>query len=379
MPRIKTALFLLLFFAAAQAHGQPDSSRLRISLLTCTPGAQLYATFGHTAIRVTDSAANSDIVYNYGTFNFGDDGFYLKFVQGKLNYYLSAEYFPDFVFFYQQEGRGITEQELRLNGPQKKRLQQALQNNLLTENRFYKYDFFFDNCTTRARDMVASHGDTLPTAPAVMPLGTTFRRAIHQYLDQNHGDWNKLGIDILLGAPTDAVMTARQMQFLPDNLMFAADSNRTLVAQKKQLYALPPTGTPKPWATPMAVLSLLAVVVLAAGFSKNGRVQLLLTGFDGLLLFLTGLLGVVLVLMWTATDHTMCRNNYNLLWAWPPHLVLAFLVSSKKRWVKQYFGLTALAMLLLAAAWFFLPQQMNPALLPLVLLLAYRCGRRYYR
>jgi hypothetical protein len=371
MPR--SLIVLIGCFATLLGHTQADSSRLRISLLTCTPGEPLYATFGHTAIRVTDSAANSDIVYNYGTFNFDDDGFYLKFVRGKLNYYLSSEYFYDFVGFYQQENRGITEQVLRLNGADKKALQQALETNLRPENRFYKYDFFFDNCTTRAKDMLARLGDSAQTPPLVMPLGTTFRHAIHQYLDRNHGDWNKLGIDILLGSPTDAVMQPRQMQFLPDNLMAAMDSGRTLVTSKQYLYALPAASNAAPWATPMWAFALLAGLVVAAGFSKNGRVQLLLRSFDRLLLFLVGLLGLILVLMWTATDHAMCRNNYNLLWAWPTHAVMAFWMNSPKKWVRSYFGITALALLLLAAAWFFLPQQMNNALLPLILLLAYRC------
>jgi hypothetical protein len=378
----KIGITLLLLFTTLLGRTQTDTSRLRISLLTCTPGAPLYATFGHTAIRVTDSLENSDIVYNYGTFNFDDPGFYLKFVRGKLNYYLSAEYFQDFVYFYQQENRGITEQLLQLTPTEKKQLQQALKTNLEPQNRFYQYDFFFDNCTTRARDMVAHYQDSAASIKAVMPLGTSFREAIHLYLDKNHGDWNKLGIDILLGSPTDALMTARQMQFLPDNLMYSLDSlggSHAFVGSKKDLYPLPDTNNKAALLTPLLLFSVLAVIIFLCGFSKWGRMRIFLTGFDGLLLFLTGLLGMILIFMWTATDHAMCRNNYNLLWAWPTHLIMAFLVSSKKRWAKIYFGMVAAAMLLLLASWFFLPQQMNNALLPLVALLAYRCGVRYFQ
>lgn len=378
----KIGITLLLLFTTLLGLAQADTSRLRISLLTCTPGEPLYATFGHTAIRVTDSLENSDIVYNYGTFNFDDPGFYLKFVRGKLNYYLSAEYFQDFVYFYQQENRGITEQLLQLAPAEKKQLQQALKTNLEPQNRFYQYDFFFDNCTTRARDMIARYQDSTQPIKAVMPLGTSFREAIHLYLDKNHGDWNKLGIDILLGAPTDALMTAPQMQFLPDNLMYSLDSlggSQALVSSKKDLYSLPNTNNKAPLLTPLLLFSLLAVIIFVCGFFKRSRMQTFLTGFDGLLLFLTGLLGIILIFMWTATDHAMCRNNYNLLWAWPTHFVMAFFVSGKKRWVKMYFGIVALALLILLMAWFFLPQQMNNALLPLVALLAYRSGSRYFQ
>lgn len=377
----KIGITPLLLFITLLGRAQADSSRLRISLLTCTPGEPLYATFGHTAIRVTDSAENSDIVYNYGTFNFDDPGFYLKFVRGKLNYYLSAEYFQDFVYFYQQENRGITEQVLQLAPTGKKQMQQALKTNLQPQNKFYQYDFFFDNCTTRAQDMIARYQDTALPVKAVMPLGTSFREAIHLYLDNNHGDWNKLGIDILLGSPTDAQMTAPQMQFLPDNLMYSLDSLadvHKIVASKKDLYPLPNTNNKAPLLTPLLLFSLLALIIFLCGFAKAPRMRIFINSIDGLFLFLTGLLGIILIFMWTATDHAMCRNNYNLLWAWPTHFIMAFLVASKKRWVKMYFGIVALALLILLVAWFFLPQQMNNALLPLVALLAYRSGSRYF-
>ena len=96
-----------------------DTSRMRISLLTCTPGEELYSTFGHSAYRVVDSNGITDIVYNYGTFNFNDEGFYLKFIRGKLLYYVSTENFRDFVSDYKADNRGITEQVLNLSGPEK--------------------------------------------------------------------------------------------------------------------------------------------------------------------------------------------------------------------------------------------------------------------
>ena len=148
-------LFLFFFFAYLPAGiFAQDSSHLRISLLTCTPGEELYSTFGHSAFRVIDSSSVTDYVFNYGTFNFDDEGFYLKFIRGKLNYYLSAENFQDFKYDYQLSNRGITEQVLNLTASEKIALQQALLKNIREENKFYKYDFFFDNCTTRPRDLI---------------------------------------------------------------------------------------------------------------------------------------------------------------------------------------------------------------------------------
>src|SRR5690606_12603044 len=102
----------MLLLAPARAQ---DTSRLRITLLTCTPGDELYSIFGHSALRVTDSTGRTDIVYNYGTFNFDDKNFYIRFARGKLNYFLSLEYFEDFVTQYAYTGRLITEQELLLS------------------------------------------------------------------------------------------------------------------------------------------------------------------------------------------------------------------------------------------------------------------------
>ncbi|HEX2682474.1 MAG TPA: DUF4105 domain-containing protein, partial [Ferruginibacter sp.] len=175
--------FYFLIFNSASAQ---DSSRLRISLLTCTPGEELYSTFGHSAFRVIDSNSVTDIVYNYGTFNFDDDGFYLKFIRGKLLYYVSTEPFTDFKYQYQATNRGITEQVLDLTATEKIAIRQFLNENIKEENKYYKYDFFFDNCTTRLRDILTKYKDSSFTQTAVMPVGSRFREAIHEYLNKNH-------------------------------------------------------------------------------------------------------------------------------------------------------------------------------------------------
>ncbi len=350
-----------------------DSSHLRISLLTCTPGDELYSTFGHSAIRIVDSSSVSDIVYNYGTFNFDDDGFYLKFAQGKLLYYISTEYFSDFKYLYEATGRGITEQVLNLTPAEKITVQNFLNNNLKEANKYYKYDFFLDNCTTRLRDIIKKNHDSAFTQKPVMPQGTTFRNAIHQYLNKNEKEWSKLSIDILLGKPCDAVMTPEQMQFLPDNLMISLDSSaKPMVTTHQNLYAVNNQTAKGSLFTPLNVFTLLLLLIVALSFVKNKFVKGFIYGFDGLLFFLTGVLGIILILMWTATDHSMTKQNFNLLWAWPTHAITAFFINSKRAWVKKYFAFTSIVLILVLLAWFFLPQQLNTSLIPFVLLLVYR-------
>ena len=356
-----------------------DSSRLQISLLTCTPGEELYSTFGHSAYRVIDSNSVTDIVYNYGTFNFGDDGFYLKFIRGKLLYYLSTEDFRSFKAFYQSENRGITEQVLNLTGAEKINIRRFLNENLKEENKYYKYDFFLDNCTTRLRDILKKEHDSAFCQKPVMPVGSRFRQAIHQYLNANGKDWSKLGIDILLGQPCDAVMTPEQMQFLPENLMKSLDSsnaNHNLVLSETNFYPITIENTKSGFFTPMVVFSLLFIIIVLIGFWKHPTARAFLLGFDGMIFFFTGLLGIILILMWTATDHSMTKNNFNLLWAWPTHAVMAFFVNSRKNWARKYFKFTAIILGLVLLAWFFLPQQMNNALIPVVLLLIWRSFNR---
>jgi hypothetical protein len=374
------SLFLLVFCSWCCKSFAQDSSHIRVSLLTCTPGDELYSTFGHSALRITDSSSVSDIVFNYGTFNFDDPGFYIKFIRGKLLYYVSTADFNSFKEEYQSTNRGITEQVLNLNAVQKIELLHFVYNNAKEQNRYYQYDFFLDNCTTRLRDIIVQHKTNYPPLKPVMPPNTRFRQAIHEYLDKGGKYWSKLGIDLLLGAPTDAVMTTAQSEFLPDNLMKALDKsnqNHQLVKSSSSLYSFTPDTNKQSLFTPMIVFSILLISIVAISFSRNKKAIIFLNGFDGLLFFLTGAFGVLFVFMWTGTDHSMVKNNFNLIWAWPTNILISFFINSKRDWVKKYLILLITGMIIALLSWFFLPQQMNNALLPVVLLLLYRSFRRY--
>ncbi len=375
-----SVFFLITFCNYSTSSFAQDSSHIRISLLTCTPGDELYSTFGHSAIRITDTSSRSDIVFNYGTFNFDDPGFYIKFIRGKLLYFVSTADFDSFKYEYQSTNRGMTEQILNLTASEKIALELFLYNNAKEENKFYKYDFFLDNCTTRLRDIIVKYKTNYPPFKPVMPKGTRFRQAIHEYLDKGGKYWSKLGIDLLLGAPTDAVMTTSQTQFLPDNLMKALDSsnqNNKLVLSTTNLYPIVATDNKQSFFTPMIVFSILLVAIIIISLSTNKKAIAFLYGFDGLLFFLSGVLSILFIFMWTCTDHSMVKNNFNLVWAWPIHIVIAFFINSKKNWVKKYWAITIIGMIIVLISWFFLPQQMNNALLPIVFLLLYRSMRRY--
>jgi len=375
--KIVSFFFVVSFLFGSKSYSQQDSCGLRISLLTCTPGEELYSTFGHSALRVTDTVSNTDIVYNYGTFNFDEPGFYTKFIRGKLMYYLSTENFPDFQYAYQMENRGITEQVLNLTCSEKFNILNLLQANMMSENRFYKYDFLFDNCTTRLRDLIEKTADTNVDFRPVLNKKASFRDLIYEYLNYGDKQWSKLGIDILLGARTDAIMNRREVMFLPDYLMKSFDSAtidaRPLVAEKHQLTKVDYSKIGKDNLThPFFIFLCLFVLIAFLSFSKNESVHKILSGFDSFLVFITGFLGVLILFMWFGTDHLMCKDNYNLLWAWPTNIFAAFFIHSKKRWPQIYFLVYAILLIVLLCLWFFLPQDLNLSLIPIILILIFR-------
>lgn len=372
--RIKILLkrWVVLLALPLGTIAQTDSSGLRISLLTCSPGSELYSTFGHSALRIVDTTAGTDIVYNFGVFDFYDPDFYLKFVQGKLLYYLDQQSFPDFIYGYELEGRQISEQVLALPAARKIKLQRYLFHKVRPENRSYKYDFLFDNCTTRLRDLILKATPEEGRLVCVLRPGEqTFRKHLHAYLDGNGKDWAKLGIDILLGRRLDRIMTDQETMFLPDFLEKGIDgttlNGHPLVAGKKLI--LPRRLEASPTSEPpmsLIILGIIAVFMILASKAAHPVLRNI-AGIGELLLFLScGMIGILLVLMWTATDHQICKENMNLLWALPTHLPAAFLMRSRSRWVKGYFKGVAWLSMILLFGWPALTQSLNLSLLPIV-------------
>lgn len=367
-------LTLVSFSSKAQ-----DSSRLRVSLLTCSPGEELYSIFGHSAIRIIDSNSVTDYVYNFGTFDFDDPNFYIKFVKGKLLYFISIERTNDFIEFYKYENRSVNEQVLSLSAVEKIAIKNALTENLKEENKFYKYDFFLDNCTTRLRDIIVKYKSPTPLLPAVMPEKTSFRKAIHKYLREGGQYWSELGIDILLGAPTDRIMTASEQQFLPNNLEKSIDDckNTKLVDEKKIIFQNGNTIAGFDFIKPGILFIILFLFVAAFHKKQNTISTKTLLVFDTILFFVIGIVGIILVLAWFATDHTMTKNNYNLLWALPTHILVPIFIFFKSKFSKYYFGVTTLISAMLIFTWLFLPQELNAVLIPVVMIILVRSYIHY--
>jgi hypothetical protein len=377
MKHISILLVLVVFSLFTQAQEKP--SALRISLITCTPGAELYSVFGHNALRIVDSAAGTDIAYNFGTFNFDDPDFYTKFVRGKLQYFLSQENFNDFLYAYQYFKRGVSEQVLDLTDAEKKAIQQALFENLSEENRYYKYDFFYDNCSTRLRDIIfKSKSKDAFNPPPFVQEGLTFRDHLHTYLDRAEMMWTRLGIDIILGLEADTKMSISDAMFLPEFL--AKGVNATDVKNKKltnEEAVLIPDAQPVPtkspfWQTPLFVFLVLSLLMILPKVSKNQLINNIQGIVTRVVFMSAGLIGLLLVFMWIGTDHQSTARNLNLVWAFPLQLVFAFKLNNLPSWLKAYAKIYAILVVLLLLVSVIMPGSINYALYPLIMAMAYK-------
>ncbi|MBC7554295.1 MAG: DUF4105 domain-containing protein [Taibaiella sp.] len=313
--------------AAVSAAALPlPEDHIRISFVTCGPGfEEIYQVFGHTAVRIIDSSKQTDLVYNYGTFNGFEENFELQFMRGKLLYYLSVYPFNAFIEEYVEQKRSVSERELLITAAEKKEIKSFLEWNALPENRGYKYDFFFDNCATRIRDIFPEalgknfkYGPLLPASSRI-----TFRNIINQYFYTTL--WERFGINILLGSRIDRVMTDKDIMFLPDYLekSIGASALNGLNVTDQAQRLLP--GNPPPTAPvdgPFLLTCGIAILTIA-GLSVK-KLKLLGNVMSKTLLFITGLLGCLILVMWFGTDHQGCGNNFNVLWALPTNIYIAF-------------------------------------------------------
>jgi hypothetical protein len=164
--------------------------------------------------------------------------------------------------------------------------------------------------------------------------------------------------------------------FLPDYLLKAFDSTtiggNELISDKQTILHAAIESPGKKIFTPFLIFLLLFLLITVLSILNNARTKTFLLITDFLFFFLSGTIGVLILFMWFGTDHQACRNNFNILWALPTHFIAAFLLFTKKDWVKHYFRFIFFLNILLLLVWFFLPQQMNIAFLPIVAILCFR-------
>jgi hypothetical protein len=376
--------FILLLSTLSSAFAQisaPLSDSATISLMTVAPGEFVYSTFGHSAIRVKDPVQRFDRCFNYGTFDFEQPNFILKFCQGKLLYNLDVESYRSFEYGNLHDRRPMQEQVLNMTKEQKQRLFDLLQENYKEENRYYKYDFFYDNCATRIRDIVQeTYYYQLQLDSSALPKGVTMRQLLQPYLDNK--PWLDFGIDLVLGLPADRRASTADFMFLPDYVrdLFArakTPEGTQLVKSVRFIPETPPPPAvfaPSPLDRPLWITLFVALIGLLS--MANPRTERV---FDTLFWLILGIAGWIIALLWFATDHSATKNNLNILWAWPTHLFF-FWRTRRSGMVENYFTAAALAAALLLLVWNWMPQEMPTPALPIVALIVIKgLWRRYWK
>lgn len=368
-------IICMALLGCTRAIAQIPDSTTQVSLITVGPGDDLYSSFGHSLFWFSDPAKGIDASYNYGSFSFHTENFYIKFLRGTLPYKIDKGPLDAQVYYWQHENRSVAQQVLNLSVAQKQKLYALLEENYLPENREYRYRFFYDNCATRLQDMLlAACGDSI-SYQGYTHETRTFREWIDKYAHRQK-PWADFGMDLAIGKTADKTATPMQATFLPDNLHDAfADARVTiggkpepLVAADRAIY----TATPRPatgFLTPMVFFWLLALLTgLFTLWQLRGH-KINFT-FDKILFTVCALAGTVLLLLWFGTDHEDTVLNWDILWASPLLFIIAAGLSrvKKKPWVSVL--LIVYALLLLAGT--INLDKHNQVIIPVLLVLIIR-------
>lgn len=382
MKKILLITSVISFFLNIQAQQITFSDSTVVSLITCSPGEEVYSRFGHTAIRINDSKNGNDFVFNYGIFSFETENFYYKFIKGETDYQLGIYDTRYFLPEYAQRNSSVCEQILNLTPPEKRNLINLLLKNYEPQNRTYRYNFVFDNCSSRPRDkIIASLNGYLKFQPSEDLK--TFRQWVGVYVGTD--TWLKFGIDVVFGMDADQLATNDESMFLPENLMSQfqtaqiISSNgkiRQFVTEKKILVPkVDKIVQDDSWIFKPMTISLVLLVIgfvfTIVDLSKKRRCFKI---FDTVILTITGIGGIIAFYLMFFSLHPLVKSNLNLLWLNPLNLIVAVLIWIKPlRVVLFYYQLLNILLLIVALITFALSvQEFNVAAFPLIIFLLIR-------
>ena len=379
---MKRLLFLLLLFSVLHPVKAQEHENLQISLLTVEPRPNyIYTYFGHTALRLYDQTKNYDTVFNWGTFDFHKPNFIPLFVKGETDYFLSTSDYRSFYYSYAMGNSTITEQILNIPEDQKAVLVALLQNNLQPENREYRYNFIFDNCTSRVRDII----ETVCGGKLVYPEQkeeTTFRKLIHECIESH--PWVEAGIDCVIGNGADSLISLRNELWLPlklketldNSYVIGKDGSKYPIVLSSQIVlesedTIIEASIKWPIITGLLLLALLTGLLIVA-YYKGRRYRFV----PAVLFFIAGIGGCIVAITCFVSIHPCTWPNWNIIWLHPLHFVgfAGFFFKPTNRWITWYHRLNCVLLTLFLLGWSFIPQSLNPAFIPFILCLALVSG-----
>lgn len=381
---LRKYFFFLFFFisysASITAQLMELSTYSKVSVITYGPGDALYEKFGHTAIRIQDPVLQLDLIYNYGIFDFTEANFYVNFTKGYMKYKLARYPFPPSLRSYNEDQRWVKEQVLNLTTKQRNDFFYYLENNAKPENASYFYDPFFNNCSSKPRDIIKDIlGNTVTYKSNFITEKQSIRTLMNQEINPN--TWGSLGINIALGNRLDKTANSNEYMYLPDYVFATlADSQIMVDGKEKPLVAKTNTLLDYPEKenssdTPSPLLVFVALLVFGSFITfKDYKNQTRTRWFDSFLLGITGTFGILIVFLWFFTNHSTAPNNFNFLWAFAPNFVALFFIHKKNppQWTLFYVKLLIILLIGIPIVWMFHIQDFPYVLIPLFIVLGLR-------
>ena len=377
---MKKLFFTFLFLAISiTSKSQVQLSVYsEISIVTADAGNELFEAFGHSAIRIKDPVLQLDLVYNYGIFDFNAPNFYTNFTKGRLLYKLGRYQFKYFLESYKQDKRWVKQQVLNLTQQQRQAFFMYLERNASPQNATYLYDPFFNNCASKLKDITTTIlGDKVEFNDKEIEKELSFRTLMNREIHWN--TWGGFGINLALGSKLDKTANLQQYMYLPDyvytifknSTVYFKNQKKPLVKKEELLLDFPNRKQSLPLISPLLVFSIIALLGIFITYRDNKN-QKRTKWIDTILLITTGLVGFLIVFLWFFTDHSTTPNNFNVLWAFSPNLIIVFLLNKGKKWLSTYFIFLIFLLVIIPIIWITNIQHFPIAVIPLLILLFVR-------
>ncbi|HZJ80789.1 MAG TPA: DUF4105 domain-containing protein [Dysgonamonadaceae bacterium] len=384
---ISTALLLSIISVISSFAQVQLSDSAKISLYTVSPwDGEVYALYGHTVVRIEDDSTGVDACFNYGYFDPTQPHFMYSFLRGKTDYVLGVTSYQHFLSENQMKGLEVVRQDINLSLSQKQQLWSDLYVNSLPENSRYRYNYFYDNCATRPRDMI----EAVVNGTVVYPItnkNQTFRDLVHECVHQYA--WMEFGIDLLIGSDADMDITDKEKMFLPHYLMVAfkdakvqqsdtisyslVDSTEIILESDSQNSEYSELDMFKPAPVAFALLLVTFLIsFLQLRFNQDTTARI----YDTVLFSIAGIAGLIITFLVFFSEHPATSPNWNLAWLHVVHLVVPILiwVKSLKKVVYYYHFINFAVLSLFLLSWWFLPQQLHWATIPFAMSIWLRSG-----
>lgn len=353
-----------------------------VYLLTCGPGTEIYSVYGHSALRIVIPEKKIDSVYNWGVFDFSTPNFAWRFARGRLDYSLGVSSYESFLRDYYMEKRWVAEQRINIDSEQTAKLFELIAENLKPENINYRYDFFYDDCSTRIRDLLEKAVGKDLIYPPDEPRSSlpTFRDLISKYEKGYY--WRRAGIDLLIGTEGDKKASFRDRMFLPVEMMdglSAASIRRD--GKLIPLLANPvlvldfeaPVVNTSLITGPLLVFGLLLVICIAlTGWQRDRKPNRII---DTIIFSIFSILALMMIFFNLFTDHQQLKANLNIIWLSPFIILCLVSLMLDKDWM-IWFRIVFFLSAGFLACLFVLPQDINNSFVPLIGILIIRSSAR---